>query len=245
MPDKEKDPAEEILSGPVENFSRNIVDSNNEENARSADNKGLEAKIVRTTDGNCCPWCTEMAGEYDYSPNMDTDVFRRHDNCGCDVEYICEKGQQDVWSKKWRSDEKEKRNSRISQDKKTDEKLSEKDDEFRIKRIANDEKESTLPNADNSQIPENKISRFLLLPGAKHSEEFFSVGYTEQDIDQLRNDIMDQLSKNKATKLSGEFYGGRQRYSVIMTLGKTKKSKFVTIWQMIDGVPTLVTAHRI
>lgn len=122
-PEKDKDPAEEILSGPVENFSRNIVDNNNEENARSADNKGLEAKIVRTTDGNCCQWCTEMAGEYEYSPNMDTDVFRRHDNCECEVEYVCEKGRQDVWSKKWKEQNAEEKNARIDRDKKLGRKL--------------------------------------------------------------------------------------------------------------------------
>ena len=115
-PQNSKDPAEEILSGPVENFSRNIVDNNNEENARSADNKGLEAKIIRTTDGNCCNWCNEMAGEYEYSPNMDRSVFTRHDNCGCDVEYVCEKGRQDIWSKKWTSLETIARLQRISTD---------------------------------------------------------------------------------------------------------------------------------
>lgn len=113
MPDNEKDVAEEVLFGPVENSTRNIVDNNNEENAKAADSVGLEAKIVRTTDGNCCSWCDEMAGTYEYSPNMDRSVFGRHDNCRCTVEYVCEKGRQDVWSKKRTVQNSEARTSRI------------------------------------------------------------------------------------------------------------------------------------
>ena len=139
-PQNSKDPAEEILSGPVENFSRNIVDNNNEENARSADNKGLEAKIIRTTDGNCCPWCTEMAGEYEYSKTMDTDVFRRHDNCGCDVEYICEKGRQDVWSKKWKAQDESERNNRIKSDAESNSKFLLEDKKARELRIEDEKK---------------------------------------------------------------------------------------------------------
>lgn len=147
-PEKDKDPAEEILSGPVENFSRNIVDNNNEENARSADNKGLEAKIVRTTDGNCCQWCTEMAGEYEYSPNMDTDVFRRHDNCECEVEYVCEKGRQDVWSKKWKAQDASERNSRIKRDNESSSKFLLEDKRAKKFRIEDEEKRSERKKYD-------------------------------------------------------------------------------------------------
>ena len=102
-----------------------------------------------------------------------------------------------------------------------------------------------MPNIDKAGIPYKKISRYLLLPGAKHSKEFFDLGYTEQDAEQLYSDIMREIEKNKANEISGKFYGNRRRYSVIITLGKTKKRKFITVCQMIDGIPTFITAHKI
>ena len=102
-----------------------------------------------------------------------------------------------------------------------------------------------MPNIDKAEIPYKKISRYLLLPGAKHSKEFFDLGYTVQDAEQLYSDIMREIEKNKTNEISGKFYGNRRRYSVIITLGKTKKRKFITVCQMIDGIPTFITAHKI
>lgn len=42
------------------------------------------------------------------------------------------------------------------------------------------------------------------------------------------------------------FMGGRERYSVKTMLGKgADKKPFDTIWQIVDGKPVLITAHRI
>lgn len=57
-------------------------------------------KIVRTTDGHCCDWCANLAGTYEYGMEP-KDVYRRHDNCGCQVTFISEKGAQDVHSKQY------------------------------------------------------------------------------------------------------------------------------------------------
>lgn len=43
-------------------------------------------------------------------------------------------------------------------------------------------------------IHENKIRKYLLQPGAKHSQEFFDVGYTERDWEQLEADILSQYT---------------------------------------------------
>lgn len=63
---------------------------------------GLNPVIRRTTDGKCCEWCTNLAGEYPYKPGMNREVFRRHENCGCTVAYYPDaksKVFQDVWNK--------------------------------------------------------------------------------------------------------------------------------------------------
>ena len=54
---------------------------------------------MRTTDGKCCKWCTQVAGRYEYGTEP-SDVYRRHDNCGCTTIYENGRQRQDVWSKK-------------------------------------------------------------------------------------------------------------------------------------------------
>lgn len=90
-----------ILKEPIINFNQNIVDNHIKVNADFHFKSGLKPKIVRTTDGNCCAWCSKLAGVYAY-PNVNKDVFRRHDRCNCTVDYHPGDGKkQNVWSKKW------------------------------------------------------------------------------------------------------------------------------------------------
>ncbi|MBO4861480.1 MAG: hypothetical protein J5535_01100, partial [Firmicutes bacterium] len=70
---------------------------------------GLSPKIVRTAEAKCCDWCASLEGEYDY-PLEDTEVYRRHDNCRCIVEYKPGDGRkQDVHTKQWENDERDDR----------------------------------------------------------------------------------------------------------------------------------------
>jgi hypothetical protein len=48
---------------------------------------GRSAKIVRTASANACAWCLEREGTYEY-PGVPKDVFQRHANCTCTLEYI-------------------------------------------------------------------------------------------------------------------------------------------------------------
>lgn len=90
-----------ILKEPIVNFNQNIVDNHIKVNADFHFKSGLKPKIVRTTDGNCCDWCSKLAGVYTY-PGVNRDVFRRHDRCTCTVDYHPGDGkQQNSWSKKW------------------------------------------------------------------------------------------------------------------------------------------------
>lgn len=75
-----------ILQEPVKTFGRNVVDSSIRTNVEFQGKAGLTPKIVRKTSGSCCKWCTALAGTYTY-PDVPRDVYRRHDNCRCTVNF--------------------------------------------------------------------------------------------------------------------------------------------------------------
>lgn len=97
-----------ILNEPVKTFSKNVVDQTLEKNVEFQGKSGLSPKIRRTALGDACEWCQAVAGTYSY-PNVPKDVYRRHANCDCVVEYI-DPGKhpgmrQNVWTKQWEDDE--------------------------------------------------------------------------------------------------------------------------------------------
>lgn len=93
-----------VLDRPVVNFCQNVVDESIKANAEFQYEAGLVPKIIRKPDSGACKWCLELAGEYTY-PNVPQDVYRRHEDCNCSVEYDPadgRKGRQNVWDKQWR-----------------------------------------------------------------------------------------------------------------------------------------------
>ena len=100
-------------------------------------------------------------------------------------------------------------------------------------------------NNDRYVIAEPKISRFLLKPGAKHSAEFFNVGYTEQDSLALNADIYRQFDEAEKVDVRVS-EDGTESFSIFMELGTTKKKRFRTVWQRDPGSdkPRFITAHR-
>ena len=86
-------------------FTTHSVDRFVEKNASFQFKSGMSAKIIRKTDGKCCEWCQNLAGVYNY-PDVPKDVYKRHNNCGCTIEYYPGKGKrlQDVHNKgNWRT----------------------------------------------------------------------------------------------------------------------------------------------
>lgn len=75
-----------ILDEPIVNFSQSIVDDSIRENADIHYQKGLTPRIIRKESGKCCKWCRSIAGIYAY-PDVPKDVYRRHQNCRCTVDY--------------------------------------------------------------------------------------------------------------------------------------------------------------
>lgn len=92
----------EYLRAPVENFAVHTVDDTIRHNAKMQYQAGLQPKIVRSSNGQCCQWCENLAGEYDY-PVDNPEIYQRHENCNCVVEFRPTKMRaQNVWSKDWR-----------------------------------------------------------------------------------------------------------------------------------------------
>ena len=87
-------PFEEVqrrMKEPVVNISESFYDDFVKENAKFSYKAGLQTQIIRVLKGKKpCKWCQSLAGVYDYSEVSDTgnDVFRRHENCHCQVVYV-------------------------------------------------------------------------------------------------------------------------------------------------------------
>lgn len=92
-----------MLRDPIVNFTQCVVDDTVKANADMQYKAGLSPRIVRTSTGKCCEWCSRITGTYDYESVKKTgnDVFRRHKNCNCLVEFVTDKGVQNVHSKRW------------------------------------------------------------------------------------------------------------------------------------------------
>jgi len=92
--------AEFLLHDTVLTMGKNYVTQVMKANAEFQYKLGLSPKIVRSSSGNCCKWCDEVAGVYQY-PDVPRDVYRRHRGCTCSVDYYPGDGKvQNVHSRK-------------------------------------------------------------------------------------------------------------------------------------------------
>jgi hypothetical protein len=88
----------------IENYLEAVVDTGIKNNVGMLAQGGIRPKIVREVDAGACPWCMNLAGEYEYGEEPD-DVYRRHRDCHCRVSYEIPNGfRQDAWSKNWFAD---------------------------------------------------------------------------------------------------------------------------------------------
>ena len=91
-----------ILDAPVRQFLHSIVDESVKRNAEFQYDAGLSPIIIRRAESKCCKWCSALAGKYAYPNDIPDDVYRRHDNCRCVVEYDPGDGKrQNVHTKQW------------------------------------------------------------------------------------------------------------------------------------------------
>ena len=104
---------ENTLMQQIANFLEGTVDDCVRENADFHYNAGLSPKIERRADAKCCSWCSALAGVYDYADvkNAGNDVYKRHNNCHCQVLYNPGDGskrRQNVHTRSWEDDRAER-----------------------------------------------------------------------------------------------------------------------------------------
>ena len=87
---------ETIFSQYVEQNSRMTVDDAVRDQVKAHYGMGLSPKIIRKAAPGCCDWCTKHAGTVDYSKGMHKEIFRRHKNCPCLIEYDPDKGARNI-----------------------------------------------------------------------------------------------------------------------------------------------------
>lgn len=72
------------------NFSQNVVDDSIRTNANVLSGAGIESQVIRSHEFRACDWCKEVSGEYRYDDvkRQGSDVWRRHENCRCTIDYV-------------------------------------------------------------------------------------------------------------------------------------------------------------
>ena len=75
------------------NFCENVVDDSIRDNAGVLFRAGIKTMVIRQAEYNGCQWCQDVAGSYDYNDVKESgnDVWRRHENCRCTIDYITER----------------------------------------------------------------------------------------------------------------------------------------------------------
>lgn len=113
------------------------------------------------------------------------------------------------------------------------------------KALTSDDSGGIIKEDKRFTVHPDKIQKFLLKPGAKHSKEFFDVGYEEDDYSLLFDDIAENYDESNAVDIK-EKENGKQMFSIFMYLGKTHKKRFRTVWEKEtpDSKPRLITGHR-
>ena len=78
-----------VLGDPVVHAAMNVVDETIRVNAGRQSAVGMRPTVTRTPEANACEWCQSLAGTYEYADVRDrgNDVWKRHNNCRCDITY--------------------------------------------------------------------------------------------------------------------------------------------------------------
>ena len=103
------------LKEPIVNNTEAFFDDYVHANAKFRRSVGLKTVITREARADCCQWCRDLEGEWEYGKEPE-DVYRRHESCHCITTYKSEKKYQDVWSKDdWKPTEEELQKRREAQ----------------------------------------------------------------------------------------------------------------------------------
>ncbi len=127
----------------------------------------------------------------------------------------------------------------------TEEEFVQKGGKLPEKAFTKQEDSGIIKTNSDLEIHPDKINEFLLKPGAKHSREFFDVGYSEGDYERLFDDIVAEFDKRKAVDIRKNT-DGTEDFSIFMDLGVKSKKRFRTVWRIDspNSKPRLITSHR-
>ena len=208
--------------------------------------------------GDACPFCRMLAsnGWQRASKNLLKKGHAQHIHANCDCEFAVRFSREfdvsgydpEEYLRQYRdagSDVNAMR--RIDYAARKDAINAKKRAAYAVRKGSTESGKSATIRLDNDRytIAEPKISKFLLKPGAKHSAEFFAVGYSEQDVMKLNADIYQQFDEALKTdvRIADD---GTESFSIFMELGTAEKKTFRTVWQRDVGSdkPRLITAHR-
>lgn len=208
--------------------------------------------------GDACPFCRMLAsnGWQRASKNLLKKGHAQHIHANCDCEFAVRFSREfdvsgydpEAYLRQYRdagSDVNAMR--RIDYAARKDAINAKKRAAYAVRKGSTESGKSATIRLDNDRytIAEPKISKFLLKPGAKHSAEFFAVGYSEQDVMKLNADIYQQFDEALKTdvRIADD---GTESFSIFMELGTAEKKTFRTVWQRDVGSdkPRLITAHR-
>lgn len=233
------------MTAPAQNITESFYNDYVQKNVKFRSDAGLDCYIIRNDHGGCCKWCAKLAGKYHYPEDVPKDVYRRHDNCGCTVTYLNGRKAQDVWDKtKWNVSDDE-----LERMKETGAK-----EPIRLKnkvvtkepiRLVDKSGKSDIIKSRECEIAPDKINKFFLKPNAKHSREFFDVGYKSTDFELLNKDLKACFDYSKAVD-KVVLDNGAERFSIFTELGVNEKKRFRTVWQKDtpESTPRIITAHR-
>lgn len=90
-PETSEETLRRIAGAVLPNIALSLHDDYMEKNAQFRTRLGLQCHITRTGGAKCCDWCADAEGRYLYQ-DRPADIFRRHDNCKCEIIYETQKG---------------------------------------------------------------------------------------------------------------------------------------------------------
>lgn len=106
---------ENLLDSGTRDVIQSFYDNFAKENGRFRQQAGFRVKVIREVLGECCDWCSDLEGVYDYD-SAPSDVYARHKNCSCVVTTKTERGTyQDVWSKREYNSQRDARIARADE----------------------------------------------------------------------------------------------------------------------------------
>lgn len=189
---KKQDKIKDTILRSTENSVASVADDNVKANMEVETEAGMEPKILRSSDGKCCAWCSSLVGEY-YEDEAPDDIYARHDNCNCTVTYESEKGYQDAHTKKWiDQQELEARRERIAADKNYIKDLRKHRDAEKVVRIKKNNNSidfyagprytQVVPAQYKQWIGDNKYKQLIKNAPGEESKKYIRTAYRKTSV---------------------------------------------------------------